>query len=316
MTVDKDPVRLERSAMLADLRQQLLAPVAVILGHGELLQEAARTRGLESILADLDRIVTAARDLHRLVDRRLGGEPSEALFAETDEEDAHRRLRHDLRTPINAIIGYGEMLLEDLADLDCQPLEADLGALLAQTDQLLNQIDQIGDGDARRSGVRDNLGVDAPEVERRMLSRRLTREVDPGSLSREAALAQGRLVLVADDHPTSRDVLLRQLNLLGCAADVAKDGEAALSALAEARYGLLLTDCHMPRLDGFGFLKQLRANKVWRSLPVVIISARDLSGEDFAQLNGGFDSLLSKCLGLRGTRDGFCKSPTLLILTD
>ena len=106
-----------RRARLANLRQELLAPVSTILGFAEMLHQDAARNGPEEAVADLARILTAARDLHAMVDRLLDKELAETLFEGADEAAAQQKLRHDLRTPINAIKGYGEMLLEDLEDL-------------------------------------------------------------------------------------------------------------------------------------------------------------------------------------------------------
>ncbi|MGL5496448.1 MAG: PAS domain-containing hybrid sensor histidine kinase/response regulator, partial [Aeromonas sobria] len=66
-------------------------------------------------------------------------------------------------------------------------------------------------------------------------------------------------VLVADDHPVNRALLVRQLTLLGVDCEVVEDGEKALKAWQEQRFSLLLTDCHMPVMDGFTLTQQLRA---------------------------------------------------------
>ena len=68
----------------------------------------------------------------------------------------------------------------------------------------------------------------------------------------EQARARDRLILVAEDDPTSQHVVRGQLAMLGYACELVADGREALTALANGRYCLLLTDCHMP---GFGWLR-------------------------------------------------------------
>ena len=65
-------------------------------------------------------------------------------------------------------------------------------------------------------------------------------------------------VLVVDDHPVNREVLVRQLALIGIAADTCEDGIAALAALNERSYDAVLADIHMPRMDGYELTQQLR----------------------------------------------------------
>jgi signal transduction histidine kinase/CheY-like chemotaxis protein/HPt (histidine-containing phosphotransfer) domain-containing protein len=117
--------------------------------------------------------------------------------------------------------------------------------------------------------------------------------------AREAAEAAGALLLVIEDNPTNRDLIGRQLGLLGYAADMCNDGEAALAAMATTRYGIVLTDCHMPRLDGFELTRRIRAAEVANGggrLPIVAITAGVLDGEPERCLEAGMDDFLAKPL--------------------
>jgi PAS domain S-box-containing protein len=79
--------------------------------------------------------------------------------------------------------------------------------------------------------------------------------------SRETALRQGRLVLVTDDNETNQKVILRQLGLLGVAADVVSDGKVAFARWRSGDYALLLTDLHMPTMDGYELTAAIRAEE-------------------------------------------------------
>jgi PAS domain S-box-containing protein len=80
-------------------------------------------------------------------------------------------------------------------------------------------------------------------------------------------------VLLVDDNADMRDYAAR---LLGKSFDVltASDGEAAIEVLKHTRPDLILTDVMMPRLDGFGLIRAVRAHPEWRTLPVILLSAR------------------------------------------
>ncbi|WP_448189556.1 response regulator [Azospirillum sp. sgz301742] len=112
----------------------------------------------------------------------------------------------------------------------------------------------------------------------------------------DEALAQGRLILIAEDHPTNRQVLLRQLALLGHAAEVAGDGREALEKWRTGRYALLLTDCQMPELDGFDLTRAIRGEEAGghRRLPIVAITANAMEGEAQKCLAAGMDDSVSK----------------------
>ncbi|MEF1228563.1 ATP-binding protein, partial [Vibrio fortis] len=76
--------------------------------------------------------------------------------------------------------------------------------------------------------------------------------------SREQAEKNGRLILVAEDHPINQQVIAKQLANIGVHADIVDNGLLALNALKEKRYGLLLTDCHMPEMDGYTLSANIR----------------------------------------------------------
>lgn len=120
--------------------------------------------------------------------------------------------------------------------------------------------------------------------------------------STEQAEAAGTLVLLADDHPTNRTLLLRQVNLLGYAAESARNGIEALNLWESGRFGLLLTDCNMPEMDGYELTRSIRAREAARGLkrlPVIACTANALPGEIEICLAAGMDDYLSKPVELK-----------------
>lgn len=116
------------------------------------------------------------------------------------------------------------------------------------------------------------------------------------------AAAEGTLVLVADDHPTNRTLLLRQVNLLGYAAECARNGVEALALWETGRFNLLVTDCNMPEMDGYELTRTIRAREAAtgaRRLPIVACTANALSGEIEICLNAGMDDYLAKPVELK-----------------
>ena len=113
--------------------------------------------------------------------------------------------------------------------------------------------------------------------------------------SREHALEQGRLILVADDNETNQRVILQQLRVLGFTADVVANGREALRRWENCRYGLVLTDLHMPEMDGYELVAAIRAAEAsGRHTPVVAFTANALKGEAERCRAGGMDDYLSK----------------------
>ena len=133
------------------------------------------------------------------------------------------------------------------------------------------------------------------DVADRPKTRRPMRRAPP----REVAEADGSLLLVVEDNPTNRDVIGRQLAVLGYAADLAEDGVVGLEALAAGRYGAVLTDCHMPRMNGFDLARRIRADELAAGrprLPIIAITAGVLDGEPEKCLEAGMDDFLPKPL--------------------
>jgi signal transduction histidine kinase/CheY-like chemotaxis protein/HPt (histidine-containing phosphotransfer) domain-containing protein len=105
------------------------------------------------------------------------------------------------------------------------------------------------------------------------------------------------LVLLADDHPTNRLVIARQLALAGYASESAEDGVEALERWRSGRYALLLSDVHMPRLDGYRLARAIREEEARDGLvrtPIVALTASALKGEAERCLGAGMDDYLAK----------------------
>lgn len=110
------------------------------------------------------------------------------------------------------------------------------------------------------------------------------------------------LILLIDDHPTNRLVIARQLALAGYACETVASGEEGLQRWRSGRYALLLSDVHMPGLDGYGLARALREEEARASIgrgdsrrtPILALTASALKGEAEACLAAGMDDCLIK----------------------
>ncbi len=117
--------------------------------------------------------------------------------------------------------------------------------------------------------------------------------------SRLEAIANGQLLLVAEDNETNQKVIRRQLSLLGYTADIANDGEEALALWENGHYALLLTDLHMPKMDGFELTRQIRSREMTRGyFPIVALSANVVQGAAEECRAMGMDAYLTKPVSL------------------
>ncbi|MCS6851997.1 MAG: response regulator [Gemmataceae bacterium] len=101
-------------------------------------------------------------------------------------------------------------------------------------------------------------------------------------------------VLVVDDDPSLREVCRRQLQSQGWTVLEAEHGQAALAAMRQNRPAIILLDLMMPVMDGFEFLQELRQHPEWRTVPVIVVTAKQLTPDDRERLAGSVQEILEK----------------------
>jgi signal transduction histidine kinase/CheY-like chemotaxis protein len=126
----------------------------------------------------------------------------------------------------------------------------------------------------------------------------LTKPVDwdrlGSALRRHAHEGKESLALVVDDEAQAREVLRRGLERAGWRVAEAENGRSALECMAQASPHLILLDLMMPEMDGFEFVAKLREHESWCSIPVILITAKDITPEDRKRLEGRVSRILQK----------------------
>lgn len=120
--------------------------------------------------------------------------------------------------------------------------------------------------------------------------------------SRSPANPVDAKILIADDHPVNLKLIQRQASMLGYQTDVARDGVEALEKWKTGRYALLLSDCHMPRMDGYQLAREIRrlemANGVAKPIPIVACTANALASDAALCFEAGMSDHLTKPITL------------------
>ncbi|MGC1305919.1 MAG: response regulator [Phormidesmis sp.] len=98
--------------------------------------------------------------------------------------------------------------------------------------------------------------------------------------------ASGSSVMVVEDNLDNREMIRRQLTKAGWRVLEAENGRRAIEILQHEQPGIILLDLMMPEMDGFEFIRELRQHPQWRSLPVIVLTAKDLSAEERKWLEG------------------------------
>jgi signal transduction histidine kinase/CheY-like chemotaxis protein len=130
----------------------------------------------------------------------------------------------------------------------------------------------------------------------------LTKPIDRERMSSVLLRYRGNAVntaLVVEDDPASREMLRRSLENEGWVVVEADNGRTALDRLALKPPSVVLLDLMMPEMDGFEFLAEMHRHEEWRSIPVVVITAKDLTADERLRLNGHVSRVLQKGLYTR-----------------
>jgi signal transduction histidine kinase/DNA-binding response OmpR family regulator/streptogramin lyase len=115
-----------------------------------------------------------------------------------------------------------------------------------------------------------------------------------GVLARHRVAGSAASALVIEDDPTTRELMKRNLQRDGWTVREAGDGQAGLEALQASVPALILLDLMMPRMDGFEFVRELRQHPEWRAIPVVVVTAKELTAEDRLRLQGQVSRIIQK----------------------
>jgi two-component system sensor histidine kinase/response regulator len=188
------------------------------------------------------------------------------------------QLLHDLRSPLNQIIGYSEMLGEDAQDGKSEGVVVDLQRVRDAGRRMLALIEENFTAHHDPSAAEPLSEVPAPDET----------PVRPG-----LAVSPG-LLLVVDDDASNRDVLSRRLERQGHRVRTAASGRSALQLMRESEFDLVLLDILMPDMDGYEVLGQIKGDEALRHVPVIMISAIDEVRSVVRCIDAGADDYLAK----------------------
>ena len=186
-------------------------------------------------------------------------------------------MRHDLKTPVNHIIGYSEMLLEDAEECGNESNASDLKKIRFAAQELLGLINTRmtsgGLAETPKSANASPLKFD--------------------DFKRAERTFHGR-VLAVDDNRENLEVLARRLTRHGLEVETVESGLAALDAIRSTAFDLVLLDVMMPEVDGYAVLRELKSAHETRDIPVIMISALDELDSVVRCIEAGAEDYLPK----------------------
>jgi two-component system, sensor histidine kinase and response regulator len=185
-------------------------------------------------------------------------------------------LLHDLRTPLNQIIGYSEMLVEESP----------------QRDGLSSDLQKIRSAGQRMLGIIDENFMAG--VERRKTTPFNQYEVSPSPVGTSVPAVDPGVILVVDDDESNRDVLDRRLTRQGHTVKSVSNGAEGLRLMGELAFDVVLLDIMMPDMDGHEVLRRIKAAERMRHIPVIMISAVNEVESVVLCIQSGADDYLTK----------------------
>ena len=172
---------------------------------------------------------------------------------------------HDLRTPLNQILGYSEMLIEQALEEEQTGFMPDLQKIHAAAQELValltHSAPPLPDAQAHTDSA---SSIAAPTVA----------QASP-TVERPHSDALQSTILVVDDSRTNLEMLSRRLERQGYATVKAESGREALQKMRTQEFDLVLLDIMMPEMDGYAVLQEIQADETLRHLRVIMISALD-----------------------------------------
>jgi sigma-B regulation protein RsbU (phosphoserine phosphatase) len=192
-----------------------------------------------------------------------------------------------LRTPINQILGFSEMLQEDAESGGQERFVPDLQKIQNAARHLLGLINTHFSPTGPNRGMFTRL---APPVQTAPASA----SAAPGArVDDSSAPLRGR-VLAVDDNENNRDMLARRLQRQGLVVQTAVDGRQALDLVRAQPFDLVLLDIMMPEFDGFSLLQAIKGDPKTRHIPVIMISALDEIDHVVRCIEAGAEDFLPK----------------------
>lgn len=257
--------------------------------------QADHPGGLVGTVRDVSELMNSRLDLERHRDKLedLVVSRTVQLARVSERAEAAGRVRsafvahasHEVRTPLNVIVSLAHLLRRGETDAErldrLQTIEQAAGRLGAVIDDLLDP-------------MADDTGLAAQGVAALPAAGAVpSQQAEPAALQLRARHA-GRRVLVAEDDPVNQAVMRELLAEVGLVVDIADDGQQSVEMVVQRLYALVVMDLSMPRLDGLGATRAMRAMPALAEVPIVAVTANAFPEDRAACSAAGMNDFLSK----------------------
>jgi len=273
------PNRNQKVAYAARISQKLSGPSEAITGFVDLLVDEVTRNGPANALDDLTQVQVAATRLGVMI-ANISTDPRDIA----SDPNLQAQLRHDLRSPINAIIGYGEMIAEDFESSLAPSALDDLNVILREARRLTVRIDEIVDG---AHATED----ETQDLQNKKIAAKLEQSLSSAVRPKDDLVGN---ILVIDDEAPNREILTRQLKNRGHSVRAVGSAAETFEALDQEIVDLILLDILMPDVNGIEVLQRLKTTGELNEIPVVMVSGLKETDAVAKCLNLGAEDYLPK----------------------
>ncbi len=274
----------EKDALVSKARHNLKNPVNAILGFSEMLIEDCEDEGYDSLISDLKKINGAGLEILQIIEDSFSD--SNLEVSENKISEIASKMEISLRTPINTVIGYSEMLQEEAEDTNLDTFTEDLEKIVKSGKALTNEINNVISFDP----------VDLIQDKDQSLSaiKSVLNSIQPIDENEKTNITTG-LILVVDDNKNNTTLLQKRLQKIGNKVEVANDGVEAIEIVDNLEeIDLILLDIIMPKINGYEVLEFLKKDKRYHEIPVIMLSSMDDLTSIYRCIELGADDYVTK----------------------
>ena len=278
-----------KEAYLGKARHNLKNPINAILGYSEMLIEDCEDAGIDQPITDLNKLYNAGQEILSAIENN---------FDERALENPHNTLStlaKDtailIREPLNTIIGYSELLLEDNDSIEIENFKSDINRISDSGRLLETELDSI-----IMFNTEDDLHIlkgNDPNAAQSMVQDVMD-SIQPIDQNNKKPQILGKL-LVVDDNKNNTELLKKRLLKQGQNVVTANNGRDAMESLIDnVDTDVILLDIVMPEMNGYEVLKFIKNDKRFHELPVIMISSMDDTDSIYRCIEAGADDYITK----------------------
>ena len=277
-------------AFLGKARHNLKNPVNAILGYSEMLIEDCEDEGLDRLIPDINKLNQAGNEIlasiEEIFNDKALSDPDKSISSIAEEMEVA------LRTPLNTIIGYSELLLEESDKVDIDNFVSDISKITESGKMLEKELSSITlfDSDDIKGIRKQNLNQGNLSMVKDVLD-----SINPLGEDDKKPKVLGN-ILAVDDNKNNTDLLYKRLSKKGHSVVTANNGKDAILRLTMARDGIdvILLDIVMPEMNGYEVLKFIKNDKRFFEIPVIMISSMDDTNSIYRCIEIGADDYITK----------------------